>query len=41
MKSRGQFTCNNGQCIPNHNYCDGETNCEDGSDEVLNCNTNE
>lgn len=29
----GQATCRNGQCIPTDYRCDGDRDCEDGSDE--------
>ncbi|RDD36531.1 Low-density lipoprotein receptor, partial [Trichoplax sp. H2] len=32
-----QFKCNNGLCIPSHNWCNFQYNCEDMSDEQ-NCN---
>ncbi|EDV18684.1 uncharacterized protein TRIADDRAFT_9719, partial [Trichoplax adhaerens] len=28
-----QFKCNNGLCIPSHNWCNFQYNCEDMSDE--------
>merc|ERR1712203_391898 len=38
---RGQFTCNNGQCIPAGYECDGESiyghDCDDFSDEHRGC----
>ena len=27
------FSCSNGQCIPESYKCDGLTDCDDGSDE--------
>ena len=29
-----QFNCNDGQCIPMENKCDGRTHCRDRSDEI-------
>lgn len=29
------FVCQNGQCVPKRWHCDGEPDCEDGSDESL------
>lgn len=29
------FVCNNGQCVPKRWHCDGEPDCEDGSDESI------
>ena len=31
-----EFTCDNGDCIPQSEQCDDRYNCRDGSDE-LNC----
>ena len=30
----GQAVCQNGQCIPSDYRCDGDKDCEDGSDEI-------
>jgi hypothetical protein len=32
-----QFTCNDGQCIPHAQFCDGFSDCEDKSDEPFGC----
>ena len=42
----GQAVCQNGQCIPSDYRCDGDKDCEDGSDEICsaptgNCEPNE
>ena len=29
-----KFACNNGHCIPNNWRCDGESDCQDDSDET-------
>lgn len=29
------FVCHNGQCVPKRWHCDGEPDCEDGSDESV------
>lgn len=29
------FVCHNGQCVPKRWHCDGEPDCEDGSDESI------
>ena len=29
----GEFTCDNGQCIPGHLQCSGKPECNDESDE--------
>lgn len=31
--SNGEYTCNNGACIPNSYVCDGENDCSKGEDE--------
>lgn len=31
--SQEEFTCGNGQCVPNYRKCDGRRDCSDGSDE--------
>lgn len=33
--TKDEFTCDNGQCIPNVYKCDGRRHCGDGSDESL------
>lgn len=35
--SEEQFTCNNGQCIPHVQFCDGFSDCVDVSDEPFGC----
>lgn len=32
-----EFRCNDGQCINFINYCDGVSDCSDGSDEEDSC----
>ncbi|MEQ2204895.1 hypothetical protein XENOCAPTIV_020567, partial [Xenoophorus captivus] len=29
------FVCRSGQCVPKRWHCDGEPDCEDGSDESI------
>lgn len=31
--AESDFVCNSGQCVPNRWQCDGDPDCEDGSDE--------
>ena len=31
--AESDFVCKNGQCVPNRWQCDGDPDCEDGSDE--------
>uniref|UniRef100_A0A8C8B758 Uncharacterized protein n=1 Tax=Otus sunia TaxID=257818 RepID=A0A8C8B758_9STRI len=33
--AESDFVCINGQCVPNRWQCDGDLDCEDGSDETL------
>lgn len=33
--AEADFVCYNGQCIPKRWHCDGEPDCEDGSDESV------
>lgn len=33
--AESDFVCDNGQCVPKRWHCDGEPDCEDGSDESL------
>uniref|UniRef100_A0A672N2Y4 Low-density lipoprotein receptor-related protein 2-like n=1 Tax=Sinocyclocheilus grahami TaxID=75366 RepID=A0A672N2Y4_SINGR len=35
--SQNEFRCSSGRCIPGHWYCDGGTDCNDGSDEPITC----
>lgn len=30
----GKFKCTSGRCIPNYLICDGDPDCDDGSDET-------
>ena len=34
---KNQFTCSNNRCIAANRTCDGNDDCGDDSDEVLNC----
>lgn len=34
--SASDFVCENSQCVPKRWHCDGEPDCEDGSDESVN-----
>nr|CAD7579673.1 unnamed protein product [Timema californicum] len=36
-----QFTCDNGHCIPNRWKCDTTPDCDDGSDEPLECGSSD
>ena len=33
----GQFTCTNGECVSQTRFCDGFTDCKDGTDEPAGC----
>lgn len=33
----GEFTCESGECIVIDQYCDGDLDCTDGSDEPSGC----
>ena len=35
--SNEMFSCDSNKCIGQHLLCNGEKNCEDGSDETTNC----
>lgn len=35
--SSSEFQCTSGRCIPQHWYCDQETDCFDASDEPASC----
>lgn len=37
----GQFQCASGLCIPFDRYCDASVDCDDGSDELENCERNQ
>ena len=32
-----EWRCDSGQCILDHQYCDGYHHCDDGSDESSGC----
>ena len=32
-----QFQCKNGRCLPDYYRCDGDDDCNDGSDEPESC----
>ena len=34
-ESRGMVSCDGARCIPGRYICDGENDCDDGSDEAL------
>ncbi|CAN0008533.1 unnamed protein product [Bubo scandiacus] len=47
MRAESDFVCISGQCVPNRWHCDGDPDCEDGSDEsaelchIRTCRVNE